>query len=103
MSRGRLYINFEGGPDLNGSMICAATMCSDGSTTNLATCTAIGGLLGTGCHLTGFGISSTCVARESLFQIRNLLPFLCRGIYSDTGAAIKPPRQSWQAVAAVNA
>ena len=40
----------------------AATVCGDGSATNLATCTAIGAALGTGCHFIGSGPTSTCVA-----------------------------------------
>ena len=37
-------------------------MCGDGSATNLATCTAIGAELGTGCHFIGSGPTSTCVS-----------------------------------------
>lgn len=34
--------------------------CTDGASTNLATCAAIGATLGTGCHLLGSGSTSTC-------------------------------------------
>lgn len=39
----------------------AATTCTDGSTTNQLTCTAIGKSLATGCHFAGSGLTSTCV------------------------------------------
>ena len=40
---------------------CTAIRCTDGSRTNSAVCTYIGGVLATGCEFTGTGATSTCL------------------------------------------